>query len=271
MNNLITVIMLICLNQGLAQEKASIHAIENRNTSSALYTYKLTNSSTKKIVSLRIGLDYANSLAELTQEPVGFSVEQGIPGDSISMPSGWAPIIVTEEGEEEFFLSLSSDAGQFDIAPNTETLFSVKVGASDIHYLNANYLIVFSDGSIYFDRMTFDTPILDILLNEGFLTLSYPATFGPFWRIDATDDLAISQDDWFAVAKAGEPDFPLIDGKYQNEYTFDLIEYPQLFFRLTLDVGPEGLNSPEFEANGFQRNLNPAANPKQKLRRSLAE
>jgi hypothetical protein len=113
------------------------------------YTYTVHNDTSRRIVSVRIGLDYLHGVAELQTAPVGWDPETGLAPNSASAPEGWTPTLVTEEESEFFNLEWDSSAdSDFDIKPGaTVSGFSVRVPKAATEYRFPQFDIVLEDAT----------------------------------------------------------------------------------------------------------------------------
>lgn len=112
-----------------------------------VYHYRVFNSASLPIVGMAVGRDYSHGVKELQTTPVGWTFEEGTPSASTTSPSGWSPLLVTEEESEFhwFEWSVDDDHGAAIAPGQVRDGFSVRLPTADSQYQNGHWTVVFAD------------------------------------------------------------------------------------------------------------------------------
>jgi hypothetical protein len=123
---------------------------ENLQDGKIRYYYRVINNTEHSIVSLSIGFDYYHGVPELSELPVGWNFNNGLPPSSVTSPSGWTPLVTTQEESNFIFINWDTpeNDNRWDIKPGQMLSgFSILLPREDNRYRVGHFDVILSNST----------------------------------------------------------------------------------------------------------------------------
>ena len=133
----------LSIGAAIAQNSVSVGVYAEHRGSKIVYHYRVINSGSSNIASVRIGYDSRNDIWELFELPSGWSSKTGIPPTSATSPPGWHVYMITPEeipGDAINWGAIDSNSPRLHPG-QILTGLSVTLDKADINYLSAHATI----------------------------------------------------------------------------------------------------------------------------------
>jgi photosystem II stability/assembly factor-like uncharacterized protein len=171
----------------------SIKVVEQVLSDRVIYHYRLVNNSDQVIVGFHVGDN--SGAPELSELPLGWDSDQGIPSTSATSAWGWQCEALAQE-ESDYHL-LQWDTSNFSTASlpgQSLSGFSVTLAVADSSYETTHAEVILDDGSAYAVALEVDTAPLPVPSVQTFSAGGGTGTF---------DVLAADGQGWQTASNAG--------------------------------------------------------------------
>jgi len=134
----------------IAQNNSGVSVLVRQQRSSAgevVYHYTVVNRDKRKIVAIDIGRDEEHDRSELTELPIGWTFDEGLPATSATSPPGWEVTLITNEESQYFDIEWRTGDATAIPRGGKKTGYSVILSKPHPQYMNSHFTVFFSDAT----------------------------------------------------------------------------------------------------------------------------
>jgi hypothetical protein len=107
-----------------------------------MYSYRIANRGSAPITAISIGYDYYHGVPELSETPMGWTLNGGIPEKSAKSPPGWTvELIPTEDTDKVNLVWNITEPHSAIKSDQSLSGFSVLVPSPDSSYANSHWTL----------------------------------------------------------------------------------------------------------------------------------
>lgn len=149
-----------------APSTVNIEVSETVDSGNTTYEYTVRNTSLETIVKIELGYRCESKLAELDNEPVGWTYDERSTS-AVTQPEGWTSDVTPMEETGKLIITWSSTDEKYEITPGaTRDSFRVRVHDKSFVYAAAPFRVITNGKTNYFcgtvSRKASDAPRGDV-------------------------------------------------------------------------------------------------------------
>ncbi|MGE0104664.1 MAG: hypothetical protein AB7H86_19650 [Blastocatellales bacterium] len=128
--------------------KVQVSVVKEVVDETIIYNYQVKNNSIDEVVIIDLGFDYESYRAELTVQPINYTLDGHITNRSGKLPDGWTGKVIYQEETSGYYIEWEIQHPlQKGVLPGqTMEGFSIVLPREDVKYIDGHFDVIFRTG-----------------------------------------------------------------------------------------------------------------------------